>query len=320
VFAEAPPGPWMYTGALENHRGLVRQLEGLRPLWGVSALLLPRVRQPRVVTASLRAAGVPCPQMRPRASRLLKRQRWLINPLAGAGGRGIRPWTGQPTTSARVYLQEFIEGEPCAAVYLGDGRQARLLGVTRQLIGEPWLHAGPFHYCGSVDPVGLDAPLRSAFERLGAALAEGFRLRGLFGVDCVVRDGTPYPVEVNPRYTASVEVLEHATGLALLALHRRAFDPAAPEPRARLAPPGVVGKAVYFAPKALTFPAEGPWTEALRRRGDVWELPAFADVPHPGTPIKAGRPVLTLFARAASIPDCLHALRRAASDMDYLLA
>src|SRR5438552_3654603 len=31
---QAPPGPWMYTGALENRPALVRQLARMRPLWG----------------------------------------------------------------------------------------------------------------------------------------------------------------------------------------------------------------------------------------------------------------------------------------------
>ena len=48
-------------------------------------------------------------------------------------------------------------------------------------------------------------------------------LRGLFGVDFVLRDGIPWPVEVNPRYTASVEVLEFAAGIRALTLHRSIF-------------------------------------------------------------------------------------------------
>ena len=31
---EAPPGPWMYTGGLENWPRLIRQIMRERPLWG----------------------------------------------------------------------------------------------------------------------------------------------------------------------------------------------------------------------------------------------------------------------------------------------
>ena len=33
------------------------------------------------------------------------------------------------------------------------------LGVTRQLVGERWLHAGAFHYCGSLFGPGFREPL-----------------------------------------------------------------------------------------------------------------------------------------------------------------
>ena len=47
-------------------------------------------------------------------------------------------------------------------------------------------------------------------QQLGLDLARGCGLRGLFGVDFVLSEGVPWPVEINPRYTASVEVLEYA--------------------------------------------------------------------------------------------------------------
>src|SRR5262249_12892312 len=146
-----------------------------------------------------------------------------------------------------------------------------------------------------------------------------FGLRGLFGVDCVVRDGVPWPVEVNPRYTASVEVLEHATRRAALGLHRRAFEPAAPRVSSSPRAPGVVGQAGPFARGRLTFPGDGPWTAGLRSLRPADELPAFADIPREGELLEAGRPVLTLFARAETPAACEDVLRRTAADLDRWL-
>jgi predicted ATP-grasp superfamily ATP-dependent carboligase len=209
-----------------------------------------------------------------------------------------------------------MEGEPCAALYVSEGSHARLLGVTRQLVGEPWLNAAPFQYCGSVGPLAPAQAVLRALQLLGNSLIEGFGLRGLFGVDCVLRAGIPYPVEVNPRYTASVEVLEHGAGVAFLALHRQAFDAAAPAPPAGCVAGGIIGKAVLFARRSLEFPAHGPWTATLRRPVEPWDVPAFADIPRAGTRIAAGRPVLSLFARAGSVAACLDELRHTAADLD----
>jgi predicted ATP-grasp superfamily ATP-dependent carboligase len=135
-------------------------------------------------------------------------------------------------------------------------------------------------------------------------------------VDCVLRDDTPWPVEINPRYTASVEVLEYATGVPALDLHRRVFDPGAPPPPVTpVAPPRVVGKAVLFAREALVFPPEGPWGGLPA----VHIMPEFADVPPPGQAIPRGRPVLTFFAGGESPEKCLGRLRETAASLDRRL-
>ncbi len=36
ALAAAPPGPWLYTGGLENHPRLVQRMSERRELWGVS--------------------------------------------------------------------------------------------------------------------------------------------------------------------------------------------------------------------------------------------------------------------------------------------
>jgi predicted ATP-grasp superfamily ATP-dependent carboligase len=316
-------GPWLYTGALENWPALVERMAWVRPLWGNPEWPVMLSRRAWLVRKLVREAGLPCPAMCLRPEDVPAGERWLVKPVSGAGGSGIRFWDGAAgkRLRARVYFQAFVEGTAHAAIYVGDGRKARLLGLTRQLVGEPWLHAAPFHYCGSVGPVPLAPELRQALACLGTALANGCELRGLFGVDFVLRDGMPWPVEVNPRYTASVEVLEYAAGVPALALHRRVFDPSAPEPYpSPLATAGGwLAKAILFARAALTFPAEGPWQTALDPSVLPWKVPAFADVPAAGEQIGAGRPILTFFARAATEADCLLRLRELAADLDTRL-
>src|SRR5262249_32939879 len=150
-------------------------------------------------------------------------------------------------------------------------------------------------------------------------LTAGCHLHGLFGVDCVLREDVPWPVEVNPRYTASVEVLEYATGVMAVDRHRQVFDAQPPPPPPAAALPSCVGKAILFARAPVRFPEDGPWTPVLRRPGPVEEMPAFADLPHPGERIEAGRPVLTCFAQADSPAGCLEALRQVAADLDRRL-
>jgi len=317
-------GPWLYTGGLENWPALIDRLAAARqPLWGNRGDVLRRSHSPLVLQKVLQDAKLPCPAIHVVDRGVPGEGRWVLKPLCGSGGLGIRFWNGDLSLLAskrRTFLQEFIDGESCSAVYVGMGDDAFLLGVTRQLIGLDWLHAPAFHYCGSVGPLAVAPLVRQRIERLGQVLARGLSLRGLFGVDCILRDGTPWPVEVNPRYTASVEVLEHAVPVAALSWHGRVFHSARFEQ-----PPDVpsatsfVGKAILFARVRLTFPVNGPWEKTLAFRGPPHDLPAFADIPRAGECIQKGQPILTCFVRAESETACFGSLRQMAEDLDQWL-
>ncbi len=252
----------------------------------------------------------------------------MLKPLDGAGGSGIRLWDGRAPRSRAGrpwYCQELLEGDSYAAIHVGDGQSARLLGVTRQLVGEPWLHAAAFHYCGSIGPIDLELENARTVTAIGSALAQAFGLKGLFGVDFILNAGGPYPVEVNPRTTASVEVIEYATGLRTLALHREVFEASGGrqppgETRNRLANAPrspVIGKAILFAPQQLGFPGQGPWDSAIA--APIESMPDYADLPCPGTAIKEGQPILTLFQSGVTVEACREALRRRAGDLDRWL-
>jgi len=179
--------------------------------------------------------------------------------------------------------------------------------VSRQLIGEPDLNAGPFAYCGSLGPIDLDESLERQIVRYGETIGSEFRLRGLFGIDIVVEnDAVAWLTEVNPRYAASVEIFESALKLPLMADHVLAsaeFDETgrsrqiADDLQARLqaacrARAGrTCGKVVVYAPFTLRAP----------RLADLMSVAAFsdgrariADRPQPGTIVPARSPLCTL--------------------------
>jgi predicted ATP-grasp superfamily ATP-dependent carboligase len=296
----------MYTGGLENDPAVVRQLAALRPLWGNDSSVLRRVRSPFYLDSILRPEGFACPMVRGVGATVAGR--WLSKPLRGAGGTGIHFWDPAEPLQHRNYLQEYIEGISLTAIYVANGSSARLLGVTHQLVGEPWTHAAPFHYCGSIGPGRLQPKEKQELQRLGQVLASRCGLRGLFGVDGICSKGQFWPVEVNPRYSASVEVLEYATGM-------KALSPSPAEAEAS----GFVGKAILFARHSGVFPKQGPWQASLEQVDPVGTLPDFADIPDPDQTLTKGRPVLTFFARGSSALVCLAELRRIAGELDRVL-
>ncbi|MGL6096176.1 MAG: ATP-grasp domain-containing protein, partial [Fimbriiglobus sp.] len=319
----APPMPWMYTGGLENYPELVGELAKDRELWGNGPDVLRLVRDPRRLVellgelnglfADVRVAGDAAPTA----------GNWLYKPLSGSGGFEVRvatprDWVEVVRPHSRAYLQWHIPGEPQSVVFGYGCSQSRTLGVSRQLVGEVWLHGRPFQYCGSVGPLDYSDDLAQGVVMLAKRLAKLVGLSGVWGVDYIATGEDQIPIEVNPRYTASAEVFDTWPDYPV----RPWFFPNAPKSPARIRPRftagKVVGKAVYYAPCPITFPAAGPWDDSLARAADVCHRPDFADIPHPGDRIEPGQPVLTILTDSPTEADCLARLKARAADLDRL--
>jgi predicted ATP-grasp superfamily ATP-dependent carboligase len=306
---QAPPIPWMYTGGLENYPELIAELARERELLGNGPPVLAQVRDPFQLAELAASLGIRHPDITPERDCPSDGTLWVRKPFSSSGGFRLqlvdRPF---PRVNG-WYYQRYVEGVPMSAVVALQNRNVCGLGITRQLIGQPWLHARRFAYCGNVSSTGLNEEwLASWVWNVALSFADQCNLRQLWGFDFISQDSALVLIEVNPRYPASTEVVEFATSRPVLA--------AGLEGSAR--PARIVGKAVYYAPHRFTFPASGPWHDSVRRAADVWRRPDFADVPHPGEVIEAGHPVLTILAEADTDAGCLARLQSRAEELDRL--
>jgi predicted ATP-grasp superfamily ATP-dependent carboligase len=203
------------------------------------------------------------------------------------------------------YLQEFMIGPSLSVQVRSIGHDIVILGVTRQLVGESWLHAPDFRYCGNIGP--LTDPSHYDCFLHAFRLSHLGRIQGLWGFDFVFTDGVPSLLEVNPRYTAAMELVEWST-------RRSVFDDGITN--SQTGP--IIGKAIYYAEHSFQFPAEGPWEASLIHCTDVWRRPDYADIPAAGLPIEKGQPVLTILAEGVNEDEVLNALKSRAADLDKL--
>lgn len=310
-----PPGPWLYCGALENHPTVIAAISGARPLAGCTPAAVAAVRDPATLAVVVRGAGLGFPETRREPGGVPIDGSWLMKPVRSAGGHGIAPWRGddgRPAPTPEHVWQHRVSGRPWSASYLVGGGRGRLLGTSRQLQGRRWCHAQPFAYCGSIDiaPESLPGEVRAQLLRLGGLLVDPFGLTGLVGVDLVIDDRRRvHVIEVNPRPTASMELIERATGLSVAAAHLSACGfpgPAAVETRPRR---GTWSKAILFA--ACELQLDEVAVAALRASagGPHEGWPLVADIPSPPQTIPAGGPVCTVFAHGDSPRRSLAALR-----------
>jgi predicted ATP-grasp superfamily ATP-dependent carboligase len=292
---------------VENHPQLVTELAAGRTLWGNPARVLRAVRNPFRVADALRVRAIAMPALFRRdpggpADLLLK-------PRASGGGSRVRRWRPGTPVPHGFYLQERIEGPAGSAAFVAAGGKAVLLAVSRQLVGDHAFGAAGYRYCGTIldatPGVGDDAGLAGRARDLVQAVAAAFDLVGVNGVDFIARDGLPLPIEINPRWSSSMELVERAAGCSVFGAHAEACISGA-LPASDLSDgggPGAIGKAIVYARHEVIAGDTRPWLDDDGVR----------DVPHPGERIRPGAPICTVFARGADGGACYSALAHRAA-------
>ncbi|MCU0878491.1 MAG: ATP-grasp domain-containing protein [Pirellulaceae bacterium] len=308
ALAAAPHVPWMYTGGLENYPRLLARLAALRSLWGNGPEVCRRVRDPAGLHNVLLRTGFRTPNLRRQSSGLTvpaaasDPRSFVVKPRRGSGGQGVRfaRKTDLPQPPPSTVLQRYIAGESGSAVFVAARGQATLLGITRQLVGRDFGLQAEFAYAGTIAPLVVSPEELQTLERLGRVLAREFGLVGLFGVDFVRAHGEVWVIEINPRYTASVEVLERVHGLPLVASHVEACTVGSlphdgPRPDGGDSPE-FAGKLIVYARRTVVIPQESIGAD-------------LADIPSAGQTIHPGHPIATVFAAGRSHDEVFERLR-----------
>jgi uncharacterized protein len=308
----------VYLSSFENHPAAIAALAAGRMLWGNGADIVRRVRNPRELAAALQRQGLAAPDVRVRDAHPAKPGvEYLVKPLFSGGGHGIRPWDSRQPIPRGCYLQERLEGVSGSVVFVAAAGRAVPFGISRQLVGDAAFGASAFQYCGNIIAARDDPQFErgEALARAACALAQAaageFGLVGVNGIDFISRHGVPAAVEVNPRWCASMELAERASGLSAFAAHAAACAPGALPPFDLLEAPPVrpaIGKAVVFARRDVIVGNTRAWLDERDEAGGR----TIRDIPHKGDAIPAGRPVCTVFATGADGAACYAALVRRA--------
>lgn len=312
---------WFYTGGLENHPDLIARLDHpdapYGPLLGTSAASLRKIRDPFWWCRILSQSGIPTLSVLPGCADPQRDGSWVRKPVAGAGGVGVQVWDQSASdagTRESYYFQARVAGLTHSAVFHhGDGG-LEFLGMTQQLENGDQSHAfEAFQYCGSIGP--LDEAVTEMFRGpmmvAAKTVVSHCGLRGIFGIDFIPDEaGRPWILEVNPRYTASVEVIELAVQRSLLLGMQRPHWNGASFVGAPM-----IAKRILYASESFQAPT---FADGLEECSE-WELPKVADIPVPGSRIEAAWPICTVMASGSTRESCLQVLRERTKDVREML-
>lgn len=310
-----PLCPFLYTGALENYPDVVATISRERPLLGNGPEILRDVRNPILLQRALLDCGLSSPELL-QLGQSIPPGDWLSKPLRSGGGIGIRRISAKQSSQDRSspfgvdqgetsgelqrarIVQRFVPGEPISALFLGNGREAKWLGATRQLVGCEWAGSDRFLYVGNIGPLNVWPNIATIFSRIGACLTQRFGLQGLFGVDAVLREDEVWVLEVNPRYTGAVEVLELATRLSPISMHVEACQ-GNRLPSTDFTADRICGKAILYSRRQLAI--HNRFTEWSDERNAKSTIPVVTDLPATGSSIDRRQPICTVFAHGETI-------------------
>jgi predicted ATP-grasp superfamily ATP-dependent carboligase len=299
--AATPCDAWMYTGALENHPELVDSMAAIKPLLGNHGDALRNSRDPLKLQQNLRDVGVGFPETTASLDGLPLDGSWLCKTYRGASGSGV--WQLKDgvalmrAVQSHQYFQRWVDGTAASATFVVYGCGALMLGATRQLLGLGTNGAERWRYRGSIGTLPISVAVRRQLAALGELLSEELSLRGLVGVDLVLDGNRMWVIEINPRYSASVEIIERASGASAVAAHVNACM------ESSLASPTIVdhvgddllhGKAVLYARRGAVI-SDSFFRWAMERNSFEPVGCDLADISPVGTQISVGSPVLTVF-------------------------
>jgi predicted ATP-grasp superfamily ATP-dependent carboligase len=292
-----------YVSSFENAPEAVQLLARGRTLLGNTPSVLRRVRDPLALARALPRLGARTPAVRASAPLTSDATRWLLKPRLSGGGHGIVRWTRGMRVPRTSIVQQQLRGDVGSIIFVADGARIEVLALTRQLAGDAAFGASGFAYCGSI--LELHRPtLLARATALAAAVAREFALRGVCGVDFIARRDVPYAIEVNPRPTASMELVERATGLSIWLTHVAGCSGALSHPAHSSSETASLahGKAVLYARRPVVLGDTTRWLAD----DDVRDIPA------PGERIARGSPICTIFASGRTSALCYAALVRRA--------
>lgn len=314
-------GRWSYVGGLENQPDLIEKLSEHCPLAGTTApalRLLQATDQLNLFLNSINWPSANCTDWPTTAQHPVV----LLKPQRSAGGLGIRKLETSHPPHRRLCqdwlasgqtVQQFITGDELSATFFVNDSTCQMLGAC---VPAPIPDGGlpsPFIYRGSMGPVSLESHLIEEISSMAVAATRFFELQGVVGFDLIDDGRRLWLLEINPRYTASVEVIERATGSGAFSLLETCPRESKQRPAESLLTSletleetasssahrtgkRVAGKAILYAPTdRKSRRISSHFSNKLR---EACQQQLIADIPQEGTVVNPGEPVLTLFANA----------------------
>jgi len=359
--AELQGIPLVLCGGMENRPDFIQRRIDQGMLCGVTGDMLRQLRSLESWQrwASESRIGWPMTVQDLSDPRLdsVRSESWMLKPVGRAGGVHVRAIAslegldrvanlgldpGSPTsspTSNLWYLQQYVPGISIGVSYCTDSNRntdnngttesnepprTRIVGIARSILSEELEAPLPWIYRGSLSPYSVSPSVFASLERFATTVAQSTGIRGLWQADFQIDpNGQLWLLEINPRWSASMELHELLQGYSWITEHVRILcDGASKSVPSPGSPAGQqVAKGIVYAPHEMHLSVaqvdrlgRSGWHGTLREL-ETAEF-CLADIPQSdplGVDFAKGMPIVTVLVAGEKNADLLEKIRQAHS-------
>lgn len=131
---------------------------------------------------------------------------WLVKPLLGVGGQGIRHISESKVVDG-VYWQQFQSGISMSALFVADGRTAQLIGFNR-LYQAHALDQQEYLFSGAINQAQINESQQQTLLSWLNCLTRIYALKGINSMDFIYTQDRCYVLEINPRPCATMALYD----------------------------------------------------------------------------------------------------------------
>lgn len=294
----------LLSSGLDDHFHILYELNELIPILGNSPSVIQNVGEKPKFFDELERLKAPHPEtvilkdvLEAKAAAAKIGYPVVLKPTKGFGGANIKLAQNSSelekvffevsASSENVLIQKFINGVHASISFLVADEKVKVLSINEQLLELPSVfQQEPFGYCGNIVPLHV---AHSTFEKckvIAEKIALHFGLKGSNGIDITIKSGTPYVIEVNPRFQGTLECVEKVLGINMVESHVNACLYGV-LPQVKSSASNFCTRLILYAPKRVLVPNLKVFQEAR-------------DIPIPESIIEEGEPLCSISAMGRS--------------------
>jgi len=192
----------VYGSGLENQQKTLQFLEQHYTVLGNSFSVFSAIQNKQIFFSKLKQHAILYPEVSFQAP--VDNSNYLVKPLAGEGGIGIKRYVAGTGDYSGCYWQKYYQGIAKSVLFVANGTEYKIIGFHKQFVTK--IGNNEFVFSGVINQLDMDIKLDNVLTGILQRLVTEFSLKGINSLDFIDNAGQCYVLEINARPSASLNL------------------------------------------------------------------------------------------------------------------